>query len=376
MYATDQVQMGGDTRAEFLTLRGLDPEMFGLRIFCPPAGPSTENFSTIATASVRPSPFGADLPRSRRNKVRSVLGLGWSVAVMGATAVRRRPDVVFVGDRPRPIIAGLVAATVSRAKIVYHPQFFFLGDGFGGRMRRRIAGRASLVICHSQHSKASYVAIGVDPDRIVVASNPVDVSRFEPGDGLVERQQFGVPADGFVVGNTSVMRPFKGQDVLLHAVALARDAVPELHLVLGGDGPTRDDLEALTGSLELEGHVTFTGFLTDPAPVYRALDVFVMPSLEEPFGLVTIEAMACERPVIGTDSGGTPEIVDAGVTGVLVPPADSEALAAAIVRMHADPQLRSRMGRAGRERARDHFTAERRTAIVAEALSGLVATAP
>jgi glycosyltransferase involved in cell wall biosynthesis len=109
------------------------------------------------------------------------------------------------------------------------------------------------------------------------------------------------------------------------------------------------------------GHVPWQNL----ADLYRRASVFVMPSYYETFGISVIEAMAFGLPVVATKAGGLPEVVEDGVTGILVPPGDSEALGDALLRLLLDPVLRARMGQAGRERVRSEFTVDR---IVAQTL--------
>ena len=153
--------------------------------------------------------------------------------------------------------------------------------------------------------------------------------------------------------------PYKGADVLLRALARA-----EVAAVVIGDGPMRGELERLSRDLQLESRVFFLGPLEDDAVAawYAACDLFVLPSVTraEAFGLVQLEAMARAKPVISTRlATGVPWVNADGVTGIVVPPADSDALAAALQTLAGDAELRARMGRAGRERFEQEFTRER-----------------
>jgi glycosyltransferase involved in cell wall biosynthesis len=129
--------------------------------------------------------------------------------------------------------------------------------------------------------------------------------------------------------------------------------------MLVGDGPERARLEALRDSLGLQRVVTFAGWQADVAPWLASFDVFVLPSRGEHFGRVLVEAMALGKPVVATDAGGVPEIVRDGETGLLAPPADPAALAAAVARLVEDAAQRARLGEAGRRRAADEFSLER-----------------
>ncbi|HEU4885892.1 MAG TPA: glycosyltransferase [Longimicrobium sp.] len=146
--------------------------------------------------------------------------------------------------------------------------------------------------------------------------------------------------------------PQKAYPVLLRALARVRERVPARLRILG-EGPLRDELGALAASLGVDGAVSFEGFRPDPAAYMAEADVFVLSSEYEGFGNVIVEAMAAGAPVVATDCPyGPGEILEGGRHGVLVPPGDPEALAAALLRVLGDPALRERLRAAGRERAR------------------------
>ena len=146
--------------------------------------------------------------------------------------------------------------------------------------------------------------------------------------------------------------PVKGLDVLLDAFAEARRSVPELSLEVAGEGPLRAGLEARAGD-----GVSFLGRVAPAAPVYERSLAVVVPSRGEGFGMVALEAMERGRAVVASRVGGLPELVEDGVTGLLVPPGDAAALAAALVELGADPARARALGAAGRERALAEFAA-------------------
>jgi glycosyltransferase involved in cell wall biosynthesis len=164
--------------------------------------------------------------------------------------------------------------------------------------------------------------------------------------------------------------PIKGHIVLLRAFAEARREVPSLRLDIAGRGPLEPALRALAKELEIEDAVRFLGYV---APIQRAIEdaaVVVVPSMGEGFGMVALEAMERARPVIAAEIGGLGELVDHGVTGLLVPPGVSEPLAEAIVELAGDVNAATRMGEAGRRRAVEHFLQQRcteRTELLYEA---------
>ena len=149
--------------------------------------------------------------------------------------------------------------------------------------------------------------------------------------------------------------------------------MPELVIIIvGADDPAETSPEAtmvglrdLAARLGIADRVVFTGFRTDVSRIIRSCDIFAMPSHEEPFGLVYVEAMAAQRPVLAENSGGTPEVVVDGVTGLLAATDDSDQLASHLIRLSGDPTLRATMGTAGLERVGERFLPQRLAADIA-----------
>jgi glycosyltransferase involved in cell wall biosynthesis len=155
--------------------------------------------------------------------------------------------------------------------------------------------------------------------------------------------------------------PIKGHIVLFRAFAEARRQIPDLRLDIAGRGPLEPALRALVKELEVDDAIRFLGYV---APVQRAIEdaaIVVVPSMGEGFGMVALEAMERARPVIAAEIGGLGELVEEGVTGLLVPPGEAAPLAQAIVQLAGDLPRAAEMGEAGRRRALDQFLQERCT---------------
>jgi glycosyltransferase involved in cell wall biosynthesis len=167
------------------------------------------------------------------------------------------------------------------------------------------------------------------------------------------RLKFGLSDTDFVIGHMGAFTAEKGQDVAVTAAALVRLSLPRARMVLAGEGPLLDENRRTAPA-----NVTFSGFVSDRAAFFAALDVFIMPSRSEAWGLAALEAMAHGVPVIASDVGGLPEIVEAGTGGWLIPSGDAAALARAITLAAADPEGLVIQGQRARERAR-LFSVER-----------------
>jgi len=191
---------------------------------------------------------------------------------------------------------------------------------------------------------------GAPGERIRLVFNGTDLRRFSPGDnGSRPDLQFGP----HMIFACRQLFPRKGIRFLLEAAKQLKPKFPDLKVVLAGDGFERPQLARLAADLGIGADVTFLGWVpnADLPPYYRAAAVSVIPSLEEGFGIPAAEAMGCEVAVVASDAGGLPEVVEHGVTGLVVPRGDSGALAGAIGSLLADPQRCRTMGQAGRERA-------------------------
>ncbi|MBP0445129.1 glycosyltransferase family 4 protein [Roseomonas sp. SSH11] len=192
---------------------------------------------------------------------------------------------------------------------------------------------------------------GMPADRVEVIHNGFDPARASTSDRDL-RSELQIPADAFVVCSLGTLVPRKGFDTLMRSVASLPDSV---QLLIAGDGPLRKPLEQLRAELGLEKRVHFLGRTEDVMAVYRASNAFALASLQEGLPLVAIEAAYAGLPVVATSVGGNPEAVLDGVSGLLVPPGDHEALSAALHRFLADPELCIRMGNAGRQNALARF---------------------
>jgi glycosyltransferase involved in cell wall biosynthesis len=153
--------------------------------------------------------------------------------------------------------------------------------------------------------------------------------------------------------------PHKGQRHLIDAAALVVRQVPDARFIIAGEGELRPSLERAIKEHHLEKHVLLAGFRPDVLSLHKAFDIFVMSSVTEGLGTSLLDAMAAAKPVVATTAGGIPEVVVDGETGILVPPRDHGAMAAAIVKLLTDVDLRQRMGHAGQTRARRRFSADR-----------------
>jgi glycosyltransferase involved in cell wall biosynthesis len=224
------------------------------------------------------------------------------------------------------------------------------------RRETEIMQSADLVVTLGEAMKANIVAAGVQPGMILIAPNAVG-GKFleEPPDAASARRELGLTADGQYIGTVSSLVPYEGIDDLIHAFALLAGSRDDLRLLIVGDGASLPSLMEQAQQSGFGDRILFPGRVSRHEAVlyHQALDVFVVPRKDlEVTRSVTplkpVEALACARPVVGSDLPALEEIVQNEVTGLLVPPENPRVLAAALVRILADESLRQSMGRAGR----------------------------
>jgi len=213
--------------------------------------------------------------------------------------------------------------------------------------------KASALTAISEDCKNHALRAGAKESSITVVMNGADLRRFSPATTPGAPSEFG----SRMIFACRQLFPRKGIRFLIEAVAKLKPKYPDISLTIAGDGFERPVLEKLAESLGIGAKTKFLGWVANKElPRYfRGCAVSVIPSLEEGFGIPAAEAMGCEVPVVATDAGGLPEVVENGVTGYVVPKGDATAIATAIDRLLADDELRRKMGVAGRIRALGRF---------------------
>jgi glycosyltransferase involved in cell wall biosynthesis len=230
-------------------------------------------------------------------------------------------------------------------------------------------GNVDVFIAASRTIAANLEQDGIAADRIEVVHDGVNIGYIDKQPSADAHATFWLPHGAPLIGNVAALAPHKGQRHLVDAMALVVRDMPDARLLILGDGELRETLQQQIAELGLERHVTLAGFRHDALGLMRSLDLFVMSSVTEGLGSSILEAMACERAVVGTQAGGIPEVISHEVTGILVAPRDAAAMAGAIVQLLRDRARRTQMGAAGRARVVSEFSVEalvERTAKVYE----------
>jgi glycosyltransferase involved in cell wall biosynthesis len=316
-------------------------------VACDPASPLGARLDAAGVAHV-PAVFpGLQSNRTLTHVAANGTGLVRVVAQL-VRAVRTAGADVVHANTLLTRLPSILAGRLCRRPVIWHVRDVVVQPAWR-RLYRTVGRLVDRVITVSDAVRTEFP----HHPRMRTIYNGLALERYE-ADRDRARQWLGVDASMVVVGLAGALTPWKGHEIFLDAARLVsrRSSEPLLFVVAGGhlgDADRRAALERHAAALDLRDRVRFTGFCDDVPRLLSALDIAVTPSLRpDPLPGSVLEAMAVTRPVIASRIGGIPEIVDDGVTGVLVPPGDAHALADSLQRLIEAPARCADMGRAGR----------------------------
>lgn len=318
--------------------------------------------SLLFTRDVQDAPDLAGIPARRlflppARKGKSLPFYPGALLRLGRFLKEERPDVVHLNDLDDTIFFTIAGRMAGGVPLVATARSYLDSEE---RFRKLRVHRLDRLVCVSGAVRDQAIRAGIPPARIVVVHDPVDPRWKEwPTEGERERWRgkLGLRDGAPVIGTVGNISAVKGTDVLVRALPAVVSRYPEARCVIVGadDRNLRPSLESLAGSLGVAGNILFAGPLPDPRPVVSLMDVFILPSRLEGYGLVLLEAMSYGRPVVASRVGGVTDIIGGEEFGVLVPPDDPAALGKAVADLLGDPERRRGMGRAGAERVRREF---------------------
>jgi glycosyltransferase involved in cell wall biosynthesis len=368
-------------------MRYLPRDRYRVHVACPPSDGVGEALSMrkvklIPDIAVRPTHFA---PGLRKRSLREVL-LGVKASVLFPVDLvglvryvkRHRIALIHSSERPRDALYNLALGRVTGAKSVIHVHVKW-ADWFSKQALWAVRN-ADGIFSISNFVTDSIVNMGNARERVHTVLNCVDASVWDPAtDGSATRREFGIPLDAPLIVSVSRLFEWKGQRELVRALPSVRERVPGVRvLIVGGDdvlvhgGSFTADLKREAEALGVSDLVSFAGPRDDIASCMAACDVFCLPSREEPFGLVYLEAMAMKRPVVALAEGGVPEIVEHDKSGLLSARLDNQALADNLVALLSDPTRRAAMGEFGRKRVLEYFNASRMANEAADAYDAIL----
>jgi glycosyltransferase involved in cell wall biosynthesis len=272
-----------------------------------------------------------------------------AAALLRRQLVRRRVDILHA-HTANAVTLGALATLGTRTRLVVTRRVDFpLNRGPGTRWKY---SRAAAVIAISRRVRDVLAASGVPAERMTVIADGADLERPMLPAPPARLTALGVRPGVPLVVMVAALVGHKDPLTFVRAVASAREAGADLQALLAGDGFLREAVRAERDRLRLEEHLVLAGWQDDADGLIAAADVIALSSSEEGQGSVLLDAMQCGKPVAATSAGGIPDVVTHDETGLLVSPGDPAALGAAIARLCADPELRSRLGAAGAARVR------------------------
>jgi len=356
---TERTWRGGEQQVVYL-LRGLAERGVTQELVCQPdsilARRALASGLPVAELSMRGEldlPAVGALARRMRANGTDLVHMHTSHAVtLGVAAAW------WAGRRGGPDGAGRPATLVSR-----RVDFSIHKRRLLSFSRAKYTRGVDRIICVSEGIRAVLIADGLAPERVGVVHSGVDLARFrDVTDRRAEyAREFGFPLGVPLIGNVAHLAGHKGQRDLVAAAALVLRQVPEARFLIVGEGECRAALEAQVAELGLQQRVLLVGFRTDVPALLAAFDIFCFPSHLEGLGTSVLDALASGRPVVATRAGGIPEMIEDGRHGLLVPPRDPAALAAALLRLLEQREFAQSLGRAGRQRVEQEFSSERTT---------------
>jgi glycosyltransferase involved in cell wall biosynthesis len=361
-------------------------EEFDVTVFCHPRNPYTPRpdvrFFPIPgltpppaaapsggqPSEVSPDPVaGSTLSRLWRSLAPSDVRYAVGYARMAARIARhlRSEPVDVLHTNECGCMQSVLAARLARVPRViatYHTTSVY--DRLAGRLTpgyrmleqatNRLLDRAIAVSDSTRLDRVRHTRI--PGSRVVTIHNGVDPDEFDRlPDVRTARASLGLPGDRLILGAVGQLQPYKGFDVLIRAFAALAGDHPDVNLAVAGSGPQQEELEFLAGQLGVRSRVHFLGFQANVPLVLAALDVYVLSSRCEALPYALLEAMAAKRPVVATTVGGVAEVIEAGVSGLLVPPGRVGALSENLRHLVRSESTRTRIGTAARERVVRYF---------------------
>jgi glycosyltransferase involved in cell wall biosynthesis len=343
LYLIPSTNLGGEELSTLSLAKGLQP--LGFQIGLGTSGGSLlDEFESLGVA-VHLLPVDGRRP----------YGLVRGAQALRSLLARHEYDIIHAQE-VFPAVMGQIARRVlgCRFKLVYHyrgvrPRWM----PYVGRAMPRWVDH---IITNSEATRRTFLRYGATADSVTTIYNGLDWTPFDQSvDRASVRAEWSVPVDAPVAGTVGRLHPVKGHRVFLDAARAVLDQVPDAYFVLVGDGPMRAELESQARALGIDSRVRFLGSRRDVPRLLAAMDLLALPSTEEAIGRVLVEAHAAGLPAVASRIGGTPEVVEHGRSGFLVPPGDPPALAVRMRELLSDRDRSRQMGAVGKEHVRSRF---------------------
>ncbi len=375
-------KLGGMDSILMDLLRHLDAQRFRRIVVLPHPGGIAARYEAIADQVV----YVDSSPVTKLQSLPSLVAKFFQIPLSAYRLVRviRETGAHIVHTQTELVFSSGLAARLARVPSVYMVQSspYRPGDQWiWSVIVRLLEALADRILVVSHDVRTEFLRRGVRPQKLSLIYNGIDTAYFSPVEAETRarlRAEFLADNQQHIVGMMGRLHISKGVETFLRAAALIRQKRTDVQFVIVGtvsrpqQASYERQLMQLASQLRLEDCVTFTGFRDDVPQVLSAFDVFLFPSLREPFGLALAEAMAMGCAVVASNSGGVPEFVTDGLTGCLVPPNDPAAFAQTTLALLADPACRRRLGETARKHIETHFSIEQHIQAVEAVYEALV----
>lgn len=286
-----------------------------------------------------------------------------SIAKITSRAVRFAKNYnadVICTHFTRPLMVGYLAAKINGLPIIHneHSSAHYR-RGFGRYLAKIILPRVNNITCNSRYTLDSVrKEYGLPLEKMVFIHNPVEERKCVASRNNV-RRTLGLTNDELVIGHVGGMIPQRDQITLIKAFSLLKKIYPNSHLIMIGSGSLNGELQSIALSLNLKTSVVFVGYSDKVGEYLNAMDIYVNPTLDEGFGIAVVEAMLARLPVVLSDRGAHPELIENGISGMLYSGGDSISLTKVLCGLVVDSTRRVNMGEAARTRALLKFNPKR-----------------
>ncbi len=361
LFVIDGLEFGGGERTFLQLMRGLPCERYTIHVA---TSPEDDFFKILTGMGIDVVPL--DLRKRvnvknikrlsaiiREKKINIVHSQGGRADFYARMAARMlKPKIKIVNTVAMPVKAYDVGAL---RKGIY--RFF---DWFSERYVDRF------IVVSEVLRETLLSRYKIQPYKVIKIYNGIELSEYNQDDSdeffKRIRKEFNMGEDVFLIGGVGRMVWQKGFEYLIECVSEIVRTYPDTKILIVGDGPLRGSLEALSEELRVKDNLIFAGFRSDIKEILSAVDLLVIPSLQEGFPMVTLEAMAMAKPIVATRIDGITEQITDGVDGILVPPKDPSALAKAVIRVLTDKELARTVGLSAREKVEQEFSVEKMVA--------------
>ena len=377
LFMQSQTYFGADSYIHLLFLRYLNRERFNVHVALNYGhgdikSPAAQAIEKIPDVRIRPTRFGTSVTFRNKGEIISntlIQGIPSLFSLIGLANYVRANDIQIIHctEKPRDAFYGQLLAKMTGAKCII--ELHVKAEDWINNKVLWAMEQADGLIGVSEFVAQSIGEMGYPPEKTYFVLNAIEADLWDPTtDGRPIRNEFGVSDDTSLLLTVSRLSYWKGHTELFKALAKVKEQYDNFRLlVVGEDDPRAHpghgsytaELRELAEKLDIKDQIVFTGYRRDVAQLMAACDIYTMPSFEEPFGMVYLEAMCMQKPIVALDNGGAREVVEHNKSGLLSAPQDIDQLAQNIVTLINDSEMRMRMGEHGRERAVAYFTPER-----------------